>query len=136
MTPVDRYTKVLLTIIAGALVYIAAMLSGEQAQAQATAGEISTRPQPVVVVGWEARPRVLPVAIESTARPLPVAIQPMPQPLPVTLSGAPSQPLPVTLSGTPSQPWPVTLTGIRAGSEWDEIRVRAQQRTTSTPGIP
>jgi hypothetical protein len=136
MSPVDRYTKALLTIIAGALVYIAAMLSGERAQAQSGAGEVSTRPQPVVVVGWEARPRALPVVIESTTRPVPVAVQPMPQPLPVTLSAPPSQPLPVTLSGTPSQAWPVTLTGIRAGSEWDEIRVRAQQRTTSTPGIP
>ena len=124
MPPVDRYTKALLTIIAGALVYIAAMLSGERAQAQATAGEISTRPQPVVIVGWEARPRVLPVAIESTSQPLPVAIQYVPEPLPVTLSGV------------PSQPWPVTLTGVRAGSPWDEVRVRMEQRPTSTPGIP
>ena len=124
MSPVDRYTKTLLTIIAGALVYIAAMLSGEQAQAQSNAGEVSTRPQRVVVVGWDVQPRALPVAIESTTRPLPVAVQP------------PSQPLAVTLSGPPPQPWPVTLTGIRAGNDWDEIRVRAQQRTTSTPGIP
>lgn len=122
--PTDRVTKFLLTIIAGALVYIAAMLSGERAQAQATAGEISMRPQPVVVVGWETQLRAIPVAIESTTRPLPVALQ------------QPSQPLPVTVTGAPSQPWPVTLTGIRAGSDWDEVRVRAQQRPTSTPGIP
>lgn len=120
----DRVTKFLLTIIAGALVYIAALLSGERAQAQSGAGEVSTRPQRVIVVGWETQPRALPVVIESTTRPLPVAVQQPPQPLPVTISGA------------PSQPWPVTLTGIRAGSEWDEIRVRAQQRPTSTPGIP
>lgn len=116
MPPVDRYTKTLLTIIAGALVYIAAMLSGERAQAQVgvQAGEISTRPQPVVIVGWEA----------AFPRPVPVAIQDVAQPLPVTLSGA------------PSQPWPVTLTGVRAGSPWDEVRVRVEQRPTSTPGIP
>jgi hypothetical protein len=114
MPPVDRYTKALLTIIAGALVYIAAMLSGERAQAQAQAGEISVRPQPVVIVGWEA----------AFPRPVPVAIQYVPEPLPVTLSGV------------PSQPWPVTLTGVRAGSPWDEVRVRMEQRPTSTPGIP
>ena len=124
MPPVDRYTKTLLTIIAAALVYIAAMLSGERAQAQSNAGEVSTRPQRVVVVGWEIQPRALPVAIESVTRPLPVAVQ------------SPPQPIPVTISGPPAQPWPVTLTGIRAGSDWDEIRVRVQQRTTSTPGIP
>jgi hypothetical protein len=122
--PTDRVTKVLLTIIAAALVYIAAMLSGERAQAQSNAGEVSMRPQPVIVVGWEARPRALPVAIESTSRPLPVAIQ------------APSQPLPVTLSGPPPQPWPVTLTGIRAGGEWDEIRTRSDARPSRTPGAP
>ena len=133
--PIDRYTKALLTIIAGALVYIAAMLSGERAAAQSNAGQVSTRPQPVVVVGWEAQLRALPVSIERTSHAVPVDIQPRPQPLAVTLSAPPSQPLPVTL-GPPSQPWPVTLTGIREGSEWDEIRVRAQQRTTSTPGIP
>ena len=43
MSPVDRYTKALLTIIAGALVYIAVMLSGERAAAQSNAGEVSTR---------------------------------------------------------------------------------------------
>ena len=120
----DRFTKFLLTIIAGALVYIAAMLSGERLEAQNVAGEISRHPQPVVVVGWETQPRALPVVIDSTTRPLPVAVQ---QPL---------QPLPVTVTGAPPQPWPVTLTGIRAGSDWDEIRVRAQQRPTSTPGLP
>jgi hypothetical protein len=121
--PTDRVTKGLLTIIAAALVYIAAMLSGERAQAQSNAGEVSTRPQPVVIVGWE-RPRALPVAIESTSHPLPVALQP------------PTQPVPVTINGTPSQPWPVTLTGIRAGGEWDEIRTRSDARPTRTPGAP
>lgn len=125
MPPTDRVTKLLLTIIAAALVYIAAMLSGERAQAQSNAGEVSTRPQPVVVVGWQASlPRAVPVAIESTSHPLPVALQ------------APPQPLPVTVNNLPGQPWPVTLTGVQAGSPWDEIRVRLEQRPTSSPGIP
>ena len=58
----DRYTKAVLTIIAGALLYIGAMLSGQPASAQgqgATQGSPGTvmdaRPQPVVVVGWETR---------------------------------------------------------------------------------
>ena len=55
----DRYTKAVLTIIAGALLYIGAMLSGQPASAQgqgATQGSpgmvMDARPQPVVVVGW------------------------------------------------------------------------------------
>ena len=53
----DRYTKAVLTIIAGALLYIGAMLSGQPASAQnLTPGSRMfiepNRPQPVVVVGW------------------------------------------------------------------------------------
>jgi hypothetical protein len=125
----DRYTKAVLTIIAAALLYIGAMLSGQPASAQgqgATQGSpgmvMDARPQPVVIVGWE-----------TPARPLPVTVQ---QPLAVTLRGAPEQPLPVTLRGAPEQPLPVTLTGIRAGAEWDEIRIKAEPSITRRPGAP
>lgn len=113
----DRYTKAVLTIIAAALLYIGAMLSGQPASAQGpgpTAGSpnavMDGRPQQVVVVGWATPERSLPVTVE--------------------------QPLAVTLRGTPEQPLPVTVTGIRAGSPWDEIRVKVEQPLTRYPGPP
>ena len=110
----DRYTKAVLTIIAGALIYIGAMLSGTpaSAQIQGDAGLVSTRPQPVVIVGWQTMPP-LPVAVEQ--QPLRVALDP----------SAPQQ-----------QPVAVTITGIRAGSPWDEIRAKVEQPLTRTPGVP
>ena len=55
---IDRYTKGVLTVIALALVYIGAMLSGRPVSAQSGTTVMSaqqladTRPQPVVIVGW------------------------------------------------------------------------------------
>ncbi len=113
----DRYTKAVLTIIAGALLYIGAMLSGQPASAQgqgATQGSpgmvMDARPQPVVVVGWATPERPLPVTVE--------------------------QPLAVTLRGAPDQPLPVAIAGIRAGAQWDEIRVKAEPSITRRPGAP
>lgn len=108
----DRYTKAVLTIIAAALLYIGAMLSGEPAAAQAPP-MVDTRPQRVIVVGWEAG-----------VRPLPVVIQPGP-PVAVTVTPAAQQP-----------PLPVTITGIRAGAEWDEVRTKVEQPLTRYPGPP
>ena len=112
--PIDRYTKAVLTIIAGALIYIGAMLSGTPAaaQIQGDAGLVSTRPQPVVIVGWQTMPP-LPVAVEQQ-QPLRVALDP----------------------SAPQQPVAVTITGIRAGSPWDEIRAKVEQPLTRTPGVP
>ena len=110
----DRYTKAVLTIIAGALLYIGAMLSGQRASAQGqgpTSGSphfvMDGRPQPVVVVGWATPERSLPVTVE--------------------------QPLAVTLRGTPEQPLPVAITGVRAGAQWDEIRVKLDPSYSRTP---
>ena len=53
----DAYTKAVLTIIAGAVLYIGAMLSGQPASAQTMAPASQAfveerQPQPVVIVGW------------------------------------------------------------------------------------
>jgi hypothetical protein len=72
----DRYTKTVLTIIAGALVYLCIVMTAfPVTHAQGRAGEIAT-PGQMVIVGWKADP--LPVV---AARPLPVAV---PEPLRVT----------------------------------------------------
>jgi hypothetical protein len=51
---IDRYTKIVLTLIAGALLYLCVVMTAfpaAHAQSSARPGE-STGPQPVVVVGW------------------------------------------------------------------------------------
>ena len=123
--PIDRYTKAVLTIIAGALIYIAAMLGGEPTSAQAPP-VMDTRPQRLVIAGWEAGLRPLPVTVQAD------------QPVAVVVHQSPQQaPLAVAITPAPQQaPMPVTITGIRAGAEWDEVRTKVEQPLTRTPGRP
>ncbi len=146
----DAYTKAVLTVIAGALVYIGAMLSGQPASAQTMAAAPQTffqasKPQAVVVVGWGSvrsdgqvllhtvrdpaggtrTDSTLPVAVQATReKPVPVSIQPGPQPLPVSLGV------------TAQQPLPVGLTAIKAGADWDAINAKVDQPLTRLPGKP
>jgi len=65
----DRYTKTVLTVIAGALLYLCIVMTpfpAAQAQSQRP-GEISSGPIQVIVTGWKTEP--LPVAFQ---RPVPV----------------------------------------------------------------
>ena len=81
----DRYTKVVLTVIAGALVYLCIVMTAfpsVQAQGSLRPGE-PTGPANVVVVGWRSD------------QPLPVAFQ---RPVPVVT--APNEPLRITGSVT------------------------------------
>lgn len=67
----DRYTKIVLTVIAGALVYLCvAMTAFPAVQAQTTkrAGEIINQPIEAVIVGWKSD-APLPI---TTTRPLAV----------------------------------------------------------------
>ena len=130
---IDRYTKAVLTIIAGALLYIGAMLSGQPASAQGQAAARpqlaeDTRPQPVVVVGWgtvQVDGRVTLNMVRDangfhTDSTLPVAVQATPQrPLPVVVQPGP-RPIDVTLGATPQRPLPVAVHGIKVGADWDD----------------
>ena len=147
----DRYTKAVLTIIAGALVYIGAMLSGQPASAQSlTPGSRMfiepNRPQPVVVVGWGTVRSDGQVFVNTVKDPtggtrtdatLPVALQATrQQPVPVSIQQG-GQPLAVSLGVTAQRPLPVGITGIRSGAEWDPIRTKVEaQPLTRYPGPP
>jgi hypothetical protein len=69
----DRYTKTVLTVIAGALVYLCIVMTAfPTVHAQQTAarpGEM-TGPAPVVIVGWRT-PETVPVAVHG-----PVSLNP------------------------------------------------------------
>jgi len=67
---IDRYTKVVLTVIAGALVYLCvAMTAIPAVQAQGTrkAGEMITPPIEAVIVGWKAE-AALPIFTKEPLR--------------------------------------------------------------------
>jgi len=149
--PSDRYTKGVLTIIAGALLYIAAMLSGQPAAAQSMAPAakvfVEARPpQPVVIVGWGTVRSDGQVFVNTvrdvggftrTDGTLPVALQATrQQPLPVSIQQ--TAPLSVSLGVTTQRPLPVALTAIKPGGlDWETIRVKVDpQPPTSRPGFP
>lgn len=65
----DRYTKIVLTVIAGALVYLCVVMTAfpaVQAQSTKRAGEMLNQPIEAVIVGWKAS-EPMPIA---TSRPL------------------------------------------------------------------
>jgi hypothetical protein len=71
----DRYTKIILTIIAGALIYLCIVMTPlPAAHAQSSSlrpGDISTEPLPVVITGWQAAGQAMPVTFQ---RPVPVTV--------------------------------------------------------------
>ena len=80
---IDRYTKTLLTVIAGTLLYIAAIvtpLPAANAQTPSKFPGQSSGPTEVVVVGWTTSQAVVPVSISqpvqvTASKPLPVTGQ-------------------------------------------------------------
>ena len=80
---IDRYTKFILTVIAGALLYLAAIstpLPVASAQVPSKYPGQSSGPTEVVIVGWHAGQSVIPVSIGHSvqviaSKPLPVTGQ-------------------------------------------------------------
>src|SRR5688572_19637507 len=80
---IDRYTKTLLTVIAGTLLYIAALVTpipAANAQTPSKYPGQSSGPTEAVVVGWQSGQSVVPVSISQTvqvtaSKPLPVTGQ-------------------------------------------------------------
>jgi hypothetical protein len=132
---VDRYTKAVLTVIAVALVYIGAMLSGVPASAQGGAIRIpserlaDTRPQPVVVVGWGSLSASGEIILRTIndAKGVPYT-DPI---LPVRVQQMPEAPTPVTLGVTAERPLPVGLTAVVAGQHWEPVRTKVEPAPTS-----
>lgn len=136
----DRYTKVMLTIIAGALLYLCALASGESAFAQGGAiGSMSlgrVKPQPVVVVGWGTVRSDGEVMVTTRQDPTTRTFQTDPT-MPVKIQDVPEQPLTVRLAVTPQHPLPVGITGIKAGTDWEPIRAKVEPAPMQTkPGVP
>lgn len=123
---IDRYTKVLLTVIAAALVYLCVVLTplpGLQAQTAKRPGD-PTGPAEAVIVGWRTNDAV------------PVAFQ---RPIPVTAA----EPLRVTGSVTTERSSNVADRVVVVGWEENAVREKPQrlhaivtQPSGVTAGLP
>lgn len=119
----DRYSKIVLTVIAAALVYLCIVMTAFPAvSAQQTAlrpGEM-TGPVQAVIVGWRA-PEMIPVAVQR----------------PVTI--APGEPLRIVGNVTTERTNGPADRVILAGWEYGATRDKAGQGqpfTDKTPGLP
>ena len=137
---VDRYTKAVLTVIAGALLYICAVLSAPPVAAQRASGPFgaeqlaSGKPQAVVVVGWGTIRGDGDIQV-TTVRDANGVVRTDPH-LPVKVTPS-EEPLAVTLGVTPQRPLPVGLTAVTPGREWEPIRTKVEpQPGQAVPGIP
>lgn len=125
---VDRYTKGVLTVIAGCLLWMCAMWAPGTVQAQQTskdAGAWSGHAQPVVLVGIGAMDDKGKIVVYFT----PHNGVPWTDP---TVPVHAASPLPVSLPYTRSDALPVQVTGVKKTSEWDPIRTQVEPE----PGRP
>jgi hypothetical protein len=137
---VVRYTKGVLTVIAGCLLWMCAMWAPGTVQAQQSAkesGPWSQKAQPVVLVGvgaMDASGKVVVYftphnGVQWTDPTVPVHAA---SPLPVSLPYTPANPLPAHLGYTPTSPLPVQINGVKKTSEWEPIRTLVEP----DPGRP
>lgn len=128
---VDRYTKIVLTVIAGCLLWMCVMGAPLplHAQQNITFQNGNGPAVPVVVVGTGTlrRDGVVTVSFRGD-RTDPT--------LPVTLPYSAANPLPTHLPYTPDAPLPVEVTSVKKGTNWDSLRVNVDDAPVrSKPGI-
>jgi hypothetical protein len=126
MTP-DAYTKAVLTVIAGCLLWLCAMQTGRPLAAQQALTLEKAPPQPVVIVGWgtldEQGRTTLTMLEDRKGRHTDPNI-------PVRLVSVPAAPIDVRLNYTDKEPMPVGVTRIKPAGEWEPIRSAAEPEPT------
>jgi hypothetical protein len=147
---IDRYTKAVLTVIAGCLLWICAMETGRPVRAQQVAmlesATFAERIQPVVIVGtgsMDAQGKVMVNFVtrngsRMTDATVPVRLPYTPDaPLPVRLPYTTGSPLPAQLTYSAGAPLPVAITGIKKTLDWEPIRTQVEDAPLRrTPGLP
>lgn len=126
----DAYTKAVLTVIAGCLLWLCAMTAGRPVsaqQAQQTMQLGGIQPQPVVVVGWgtldEQGRTAVAMIQDRTGRHSDPNI-------PIKVVAMPPAPVDVRLPYTDQIPMPVGITRIKPAGEWEPIRNAAEPEPT------
>jgi len=123
---IDRYTKCVLTVIAGCLLWMCAMGAGRPVAAQPTALDIAPfkgAVQPVVIVGTGTMDRTGKVAVNFNGS---GAAQRTDPTLQVQLPYTTLKPLPVSLPYSTDTPIPVEISAVRKAGEWEPIRAKVE----------
>ena len=132
---IDRYTKLVLTVIAGCLLWICAMGAGRPLAAQSSTMDIATfkgAVQPVVIVGTGTMDRTGKVMVNFNGT---GAAQRTDPTLSVVLPYTAAKPLSVSLPYTSEVPIPVEINAVKKIGEWEPIRARVEDAPVKTrPG--
>lgn len=122
----DRYTKCVLTVIAGCLLWICAMGAARPVAAQPSAIDIAYfkgAVQPVVIVGTGTMDRTGKVEVNFVGRDRAQRTDPT---LQVQLPYSNLNPLPASLPYTAAAPIPVEISAVRKTGEWEPLRARVE----------
>ena len=134
---IDRYTKAVLTVIAGCLLWMCAMGAGSPVAAQRSTADLSAfKPgvQPVVIVGTGSMDQDGNIAVKLLADTGKKRTDPT---LAVTLPYSATNPMPSQLFYTPGAPLPVEITAVKKTGEWEPLRAAVEDAPVrKTPGIP
>jgi len=144
---IDRYTKAVLTVIAGCLLWMCAMGTGRAVSAQQPTADLSTFKsgiQPVVIVGTGSMDQAGNIALNlvqggGPRRTDPTLAVSLPytkaRPLAVALPYDAANPLPAALVISEAQPLTVQISGVKRGAAWDPIRVDVEDaKLRARPG--
>ncbi len=135
---VDRYTKAILTVIAGCMLWICAMGAGPSVAAQPASSlkipHVSV--QPVVIVGTGTLDQEGTVTVhyvrqpDGQSRTDPTVSVALPytaaRPLPVGLPYTGTNPMPSQLFYTAAAPLPVEISAIKKVGEWEPLRAKVE----------
>src|SRR5260370_3709262 len=120
---VDRYTKAVLTVIAGCLLWLCAMGAGPSLSAQ-RASAITNAVQPVVIVGTGTLDQQGTVVVHYVRTPDGrTRTDPT---IPVTLPYSEANPIPTKVMNVPDVPLAVQISSVRKPGDWEPIRVRVE----------
>jgi hypothetical protein len=133
---IDRYTKGVLTVIAGCLLWICVMGAGRTVSAQGSTIDIlpfKNSVQPVIVVGTGSMDQTGRIAVNFVG---PQERRRTDPTVPVTLPYSEANPLPSRLFYTPKAPMPVEISAVRKTGEWEPMRVAVEDAPLRRkPGI-
>jgi Ni,Fe-hydrogenase III small subunit len=127
---VDRYTKAVLTVIAGCLLWICAMGAGGAAQAQQTTRDLAAFPdrlQPVVIVGTGSMDVQGKIVLNFTQQAGGQRTDPT---VPVQLPYTAASPMPSQLFYTSAVPLPVEIAAVKKTGEWEPLRAKVEDGPT------
>ena len=120
---IDRYTKAVLTVIAGCLLWICAMGIGPSLAAQPRA-TIANEVQPVLIVGSGTLDQQGQVIVQYVR--MPDGRSRTDPTVAVSLPYSHANPLPARLLNSPEAPLAVEISAVRKTGEWEPIRTKVE----------